>query len=564
MGVVPMFRKNESHRQKNMFGLTNTLPDAMIKKAMETEEYHFYHLIYSRIDESIFSVLYSEEKSRPNAAINSMVGAIILQNRRGWTFDELFKQLQFNILVRFALGLDDLETMPFCRATLFNFQNRLNEHYTKTGQNLLEYVFDALTDEQLRTLKVKTGIQRTDSTFAASNIRNYTRLQLLVETLIRIDRILGNEDKERFRGHLGCYVNDSSEKYIYRLKASDIPHELEKIALAYAWVRKNFRKRYKDDPVFSIFERIFKEQFSKENGNITPKPSEELRSGHMQSPDDPDATYRNKNGKKSIGQTIQVTETAHPENKLNLLTDIHITPNNIDDSRALNGRIDHLKSKTPDLIEHHIDGAYGSAVNDKKYEKNHINPVQTGIRGKRAGADIEITRPDRKNYHVCCPYQAAIVHKKWEHYIAVFDGSQCLNCPELSKCPVKNTSLGRSFNFVHEDYLRHKRLRAREKLPFERKRLRNNVEATVHEFTCRMPNGKLKVRGQFKASLFAYAVGISSNFGRIFRYLISPDTDRILIQAYFKELIGAMANFFHNFGRSLQPISNKLVIYRIF
>ena len=558
-----MFRKNESHRQKNLFGLTNTFPEAIIKKAMGTEEYHFYHLIFSHINEDIFSVLYSGEKSRPNAAINSMVGAIILQHRRGWTFDELFKQIQFNILVRFALGLDDLETMPFCLATLFNFQNRLTEYYIKTGHNLLEYVFEALTDKQLSALKVKTGIQRTDSTFAASNIRNYTRLQLLVETLIRIDRILKEEDKKRFREHLGCYVKGSSDHYIYRLKASDIPHELEKIATAYTWVRKNFRKRYQKNPVFSIYERIFKEQFSKENGNIIPKSSEELYSGHIQSPDDLDATYRNKNGKKSTGQTIQVTETAHSENKLNLLTDIFVTPNNVDDSRYLNGRIDHLKSKTPDLTEHHIDGAYGSADNDKKYEKNHIEPVQTGIRGKRAAVDIDITRSDKEKYHVFCPRQKAIVHKKWEHYIAVFDESQCMNCPELNKCPVKNTSLGRSFNFIHEDYLRKKRLNAREKLPPERKFLRNNIEATIHQFSCRMPNRKLKVRGYFKTSLFAYAVGISINFGRIFRYLTSPDTDQVLLKTYFKERTGVIVDFFYNFWKSLMHVSFKLSINHI-
>jgi hypothetical protein len=558
-----MFRKNESHRQKNLFGLTNTLPETIIQKAMGTEEYHFYHLIFSHIDEEIFSVLYSEEKSRPNAAINSMVGAIILQNRRRWTFDELFIQLQFNILVRYALGLDDLETMPFCRATLFNFQKRLSEHFIKTGENLLEYVFDNLTEKQLGTLKVKTGIQRTDSTFAASNIRNYTRLQLLVETLIRIERILTEEDNILFRDHLECYVKNSSSKYIYELKASDIPHELEQIAQAYTWIRKNFRKRYQGDPIFFIFERIFKEQFKKEDGIVVPKPSEELRSGYIQSPDDPDATYRKKKDKKSTGQTIQVTETAHPENKLNLLTDIQVTPNNIDDSRVLNGRIDHLKSKTPDLIEHHIDGAYGSANNDKKYEKNHINPVQTGIRGKRTGVDIAITRLDRNNYHVCCPYQEAKVHNKWEHYIAVFDESQCMGCPEFSKCQVKNTSLGRSLKFAYEYYLRQKRLRAREKLPPERKHLRNNVEATIHEFTCRMPNGKLKVRGHFKASLFAYAVGISSNFGRIFRYLTSPDADRVTVREYIKELTGAIGDLFNYFWKSLLPVPNSLGIYRI-
>jgi hypothetical protein len=494
-------------------------------------------MIYCHIDEEIFSILFSDdEESRPNAPINSLVGAIILQARRKWTFDELFRQLQFNLLVRIALGLDDVETMPFCRSTLFNFQNRLSEHFTRSGENLLEQIFDNLTDKQLKTLKVKTSIQRTDSTFAASNIRKYTRLQLLVETLIRTERILSEEDSKRFREHLSCYIKNSSGQYIYRLKASDIPHELEKIAQAYTWVRKHFKKRYKDDPVFSVFERIFKEQFTKQDGTLIPKPPEELHSGCVQSPDDLDATYRNKNGKKSKGQTIQVTETAHPENDLNLLTDIHVTPNNIDDSQVINGRIDHLKEKTPDLDEHHIDGAYGSADNDKKYEKHNINPIQTGIRGAKAKVDIEIDHSSKEKYEVCCPYQKAVVQKKWEHYIAVFNEPKCLECPDLDKCPVKNTSKGRAFNFKHEDYLRHKRLTARYKLPPERKNLRNNVEATIHEFTCRMPGGKLKVRGHFKTSLFAYAVGISSNFGRIFRYLTNPETDQILVRAYFKEL----------------------------
>ncbi len=125
-------------------------------------------------------------------------------------------------MVRFALGLNDLETMPFCRSTLFNFQNRLSEHFTRTGENLLEHVFERLIEKQLRTLKVKTSIQRTDSTFAASNIRNYTRLQLLVEILIRTERILSEKDRRRFREHLGCYVKNSSGQYI--LPAEGVGH----------------------------------------------------------------------------------------------------------------------------------------------------------------------------------------------------------------------------------------------------------------------------------------------------------------------------------------------------
>ena len=525
-----MFRKNESYRQQHVFGLSHTLPESVLDKAKGTEEYYFYDLIFCRIDEAIFSVLFSDEKSRPNAPINSLVGAIILQTRRQWTYDELFLQLQFNLLVRFALGLDDIETMPFCRSTLFNFQNRLSEYYTRTGENLLEHVFDRLTVKQLQELKVKTSIQRTDSTLAASNIRNYSRLQLLVEVLIRTERILSGRDRKRFRASLKRYLKDTSGQYIYRLKASDIPHELTEIAQAYAWVLRHFKAKYSEDPVFAVFERVLHEQFNAQGQEVIPRPPEELHSGCVQSPDDLEATYRDKHGKKSKGQTIHVTETAHPKNKLDLLTDIHVTPNNIDDSRALNERIDPLKSKTPDLNEHHTDGAYGSADNDEKYEAHQIHPIQTAIRGPKAHVNMEIDQAGDGSYQVRCPYQKAEVHKIRKYHRATFEEAGCQGCPEREACPVKSTSKGRVFHFRHKDYLRHKRLTARQKLPPDRRHLRANVEATIHEFTFRMPRGKLKVRGYFKTSLFAYAVGISSNFGRIYRYLTDPETTLALVQ----------------------------------
>lgn len=551
-GIVLMFRKNEKHRQENLFGLTNTLPEKVLKKARGTEEYYFYNLIFSHIDEQQFSVLFSDEMSRPNAPVNCLVGAIILQSRRRWSFEELFTQLQFNILVRFALGLDDLETMPFCRATLFNFQNRLSGHHARTGENLLESVFDRLTQKQLNTLKIKTSIQRTDSTFAASNIRNFTRLQLLIETLLRTERILNEKDSKRFKSHLAGYVKGTSGQYIYPLKNSDIPHELEQIAKAFGWVFDTFKSRYGSDPVFSVFERVFREQFKKDQGAVIPRDPKELHSGCVQSPDDLDATYRNKGGKKSKGQTIHVTETAHPENDLNLLTDIQVTANNIDDSRVLNDRIDHMKEKTPELKEHHFDSAYGSSGVDEKYETHQINPVQTGLKGKRAEVLIRIDQLTKDTYQVHCPYQKAGVYKNRKYYRARFDPTKCQECPDWDKCSVKSTTKGRIYDFSHQDYLRQKRLRSRDNLPPERKNLRNNVEATINEFACRMPRGKLKVRGHFKTSLFAYTVGISSNFGRIYRYLTDPKSDNTLVREIFKER-------FYNFIECLSLLPKLLV-----
>jgi len=70
-------------------------------------------------------------------------------------------------------------------------------------------------------------------------------------------------------------------------------------------------------------------------------------------------------------------------------------------------------------------------------------------------------------------------------------------------------------------------------------RKKNNVEATINEFACKMPKGKLKVRGAFKASIFAFSVAMSVNFGGIYRYIQdNPDIAVSCIKQfydYFKE-----------------------------
>ena len=175
-----MFKKNTDHIQKNLFGLFNSLPQSLQNDVKESSEYHFYNLIFCNIPEDLFAQLYSDKKSRPNSPINAMVASLILMQRSHWTYGQLFDAIKFNILTKIALGLDAIDDIPFCAASLFNFQNRLNDHFEQTGENLLEQVFDQLTEDQLKALKLKTNIQRTDSFLAASNIRNYSRLQLLI------------------------------------------------------------------------------------------------------------------------------------------------------------------------------------------------------------------------------------------------------------------------------------------------------------------------------------------------------------------------------------------------
>lgn len=178
-----MFKKNEKHKQIDMFGFSSMFPASYMEEIKESPEKAFYDLIFSKIMEDDFACLYSKEFSRPNSPINCLIGAIFMQANRRWSTIELFKNIKFNLLTKVALGLQTIHEMPFTQATYFNTQNRLNQHFIKTGVNLLEKLFDNLTENQLKELKIKTDIQRTDSFQAASNIRRYSRLQLLVEML---------------------------------------------------------------------------------------------------------------------------------------------------------------------------------------------------------------------------------------------------------------------------------------------------------------------------------------------------------------------------------------------
>ena len=66
-------------------------------------------------------------------------------------------------------------------------------------------------------------------------------------------------------------------------------------------------------------------------------------------------------------------------------------------------------------------------------------------------------------------------------------------------------------------------------IPQERRKLRPNVEAVIKELKEKTRAGKLKIRGIFKTSIFAYSTAISINFGRVFRYILENSMDITLI-----------------------------------
>ena len=164
-----MFRKNVSYKQLDVFGLEHRLSKKQSKLWENSVEHRFFEIVFQIIDEEPFAVLFSKKRSRPNVPVNQLVGSLILKHLNNWTYNDLFKNLSFNLLTRHAIGIHRMDEDVYAEASIFNFQNRIIGHYVKTGEDLVSKVFDQLTTDQLKELGIDASIQRGDSFLIGSN-----------------------------------------------------------------------------------------------------------------------------------------------------------------------------------------------------------------------------------------------------------------------------------------------------------------------------------------------------------------------------------------------------------
>lgn len=518
-----MFRPNETHRQQDIFGIESQIRPELRKRLRESKEYAFYERVFSRIPEEHFAALYSgEPASRPNTPVNVLVGAMILQHINDWTFDELLDRVDFDLKVRAALGLWSLDQEAFCRATLFNFQGRLRADMAATGQDKFQVVFDRLTEADLKEFELDRTIQRCDSTQIGSNIRAYTRIELLVEVALRMWRVLNKTHQEEHRERFAPYVEaKTSGQFLYRMRKSDIDATLEQLGRLYAWMLEALDADYGSTEIHRLVRRVFAEQFTRAGEKITVRPAEQMGSDGLQSPDDLDATFHRKDEEAYHGFVLHATETAAPENAFQLIVDVAVAPNNQADSTILNERLPEMQRKTPELRELHHDAGYGSEDNDRLETEYGIQAVQTAIRGRTSPAPMHIERDEAGLLHIRCAAGHVVPGEPAKKSLkAVFAAANCAACPLAAICPAHTLARGRrAFYFTEDDVVKQARHRRIQTLPKERQTLRANVEAMVKEFKAPCRDGKLRTRGLCAASRYGFLRGIGINFGRVYRHL---------------------------------------------
>jgi len=565
-----MFRKNTQHLQPTIISAASELPEKQRKRLEASWAGTFYKEFFCRVDEEPFAVLYSDKASRPNIPVNVLIGLEALKAGFGLSDEELYARYCYDLQVRYALGFDRLGDGDFEIRTLYYFRERLSRHNAEHGINLLEKAFEQVTDQQITALKVRTGIQRMDSTQIASNIVSASRLQLLVESLIRVERILNDADKEKLADKLAPFTRDSAGHYTYRIKGKQaVSEHLKRVGEAIYEILRELRSTYEEETAYQVMARLFEDNFTLEEQSLRPKENDELSSSSLQSLDDLEASYRTKAGKYYKGYVANITETCDPENDLQLLTKVQVAPNNIDDTKLLAEALPELKERT-DIDTLFTDGSYGSPEIDKALAEEHVEQIQTAIRGRKPSSeklhlsDFEIKQTEEgKPTQITCPQgqkvKAQLSNRK-KSFVAHFELDQCQACPYKEVCPSKpgKRDPRRHLRFTQaQAHVAQRRKRNQIRLE-EGRNLRAAIEATVRQVKHPFPAGKLPVKGQFRVTCMMIGSAIMSNIKRIhqFRALNMEKIDQNNTQIALES--GQPSSFLFYFINSMYSYADRL------
>ena len=230
--------------------------------------------------------------------------------------------------------------------TVYNFRRAIANHAATTGENLFEQVFEQVTGEQQQVYEVGSTKLRMDSTQIASNIRNMSRLQLLVEVLQRVHRVLDETDRERLAEQFAPYTLGSSRKYAYRLRGDEPQVHLIGIGRVMAELIEELKAKYGDTAAYGMLERVFGEHFFEGRPGVLPRSEENISAQSLQSPDDEEATYRRKRRRGYRGYVANLTETCDEANEVQLIVDVAVEPNSADDGQMLLDAADELAERT--------------------------------------------------------------------------------------------------------------------------------------------------------------------------------------------------------------------------
>lgn len=503
-----MFKKTVVNPQLDMFDTPNMhLGERAYKKYSDPKSWHnqFYSLITSRIDEEIFQPLFPQGKKsgRPTASIRILVAMSVLKEGFGCSDEDLFEKCEFDLLTRKALGLLSLDDAPPSLDTYYLFRRRLCNYAETNNVDLIGKCFEHLVGDHIRLLKISGKCIRMDSKLIGSNIAKVTRYELIHHTTVRFLKgadltILSEALNQKARE----YLDEDSGKTVYRSDKDTLQSRLNDFGEFIYALLSVYGEDYAG---VTLLKRLFDEQYVVEDSKVKLRDKKTISSGSLQSPDDPDATFRNKNGQKVSGFVTNITETVE-EGKPSIITSVQTEPLTCGDCKFLQDAVKRTEQICGDAVEEiYADGAYQSPDN-RIFAKEEGIALKTG---KMQGASRYLLQRENGTDEV---WVTDTLTGQIEKAVC----TKGVKRGKLWRIPMPDTKVSSKFRYFTEKEVECSEIR-QELLNFPPEELtkRNNVEAAMFQYSFHTRNGKTRYRGLRKHRIHAFCRCLWMNLRRI-------------------------------------------------
>ena len=533
-----MFKKTVPTPQLDMFTApVMHLGGRASKKYSDPKAWHnqFYSLVTTKVDEEMFKPLFPEGKKsgRPNASIRILVGMSILKDGYGCSDEDLFEKCEFDLLTRKALGLELLTDVPPSIDTYYLFRRRICEYQEQTGVDLMQKCFEQVSGEQVRLLKISGKCVRMDSKLIGSNIARQSRYELIHATLVKFLKsctlsCLSPGQVEQAK----AYMKEDSSKTVYRSDADTLQGKLAGIG---NFIMELLAVYPASSPTRDLLDRLFDEQYVIADGKAMLRDKKEIKAGSLQNPNDPDASFRDKNEQKVQGYVTNITETVEDE-KPSIITSVQVETAVFADCHFLQEAVENSERVTKSSIEDlYADGAYQSPEN-REFAKKH-NGMQLKTGKMQGGCRWELIPHDEDGLTV----REIATGNTYEAVKAVTkQGTR-----KRWRIPWNNKAGWRYFE--DKDIEACKLRKQIENLPPEEQRRRNNVEAAMFQYSFHTRNGKTRYRGLLKHRIHAYCRCMWMNFRRMVIFQI-PTFQRPICALFrtLRRILGMFMTIFKN------------------
>ncbi len=491
----------------------------------------FRQQITMKIDESLLSPLYCKDNGTPNFPIRVLIAMMVLKEGEGLSDQKLFENCRFNMLTRSALGLLNADDPVPTESTYYLFRKRINDHATaKEGnENLYNVVFAQITKNQSIEFEVSGKRLRMDSKLLGSNIAWLSRYELIHETLdlfyTQAEKT-GKLDKTT-KEKLDTLLNLKGNKVVYTCTTEEIKSRMHELGGLIYKILHIFKKTTSSQ--YLTLQRVFEEQYRVgKNKIVVPKDKAEISSKSVQSPHDTDCTYRDKDGDKVKGYSINVTENCDDEG-LNLIGNVDVRIVSTPDVDFFQDDIKKVKEVFPDKTEAvHADGAYHSPDNQKYCQDNEIDLYLHAIQGAKGRYELKMLENG----------EPSVLDTDTN---VLLETKMITSKKGITKWRIKIEKGYRYFTQkdIETDQLRKKIAET----PIETLQRRNNVEATIFQLGYHYPNAKSRYRGLVRHQMWANMRCLWVNFIRILKFIEKSSHETCFLVKQAVESLFSILNF---------------------